>query len=41
MCARTLAAQSGMANQWIKDQGLLHVKELWENIRKFRHGGIR
>ncbi len=40
-CARALAAQNGMANQWIKDQGLLSVKELWENIRKFRHVGIR
>jgi len=31
-CARTLATQSGMTNQWLKDQGLLSVKELWVNI---------
>jgi RNA-directed DNA polymerase len=30
--ARTLATQSGMTNQWLKDQGLLSVKELWVNI---------
>ena len=28
-CARTLATQTGMTNQWLKDQGLLSVKELW------------
>jgi hypothetical protein len=26
--ARTLATQTGMTNQWLKDQGLLNVKEL-------------
>lgn len=31
-CARTLATQTGMTNQWLKDQGLLYVKELWVNI---------
>jgi RNA-directed DNA polymerase len=31
-CARTLATQTGMTNQWLKDQGLLNVKELWVNI---------
>ena len=31
-CARTLATQTGMTNQWLKDQGLLPVKELWVNI---------
>ncbi len=31
-CARTLATQSGMTNQWLKDQGLVSVKELWVNI---------
>jgi len=31
-CARTLATQTGMTNQWLKDQGLLSVKELWVNI---------
>jgi RNA-directed DNA polymerase len=30
--ARTLATQTGMMNQWLKDQGLLSVKELWVNI---------
>jgi RNA-directed DNA polymerase len=31
-CARTLATQTGMTNQWLKDQGLLSVKDLWVNI---------
>ena len=31
-CARTLATQTGMTNQWLKDQGLLFVKELWVKI---------
>jgi RNA-directed DNA polymerase len=31
-CARTLATQTGMNNQWLKDQGLLSVKELWVKI---------
>jgi len=31
-CARTLATQTGMTNQWLKDQGLLSVKELWVSI---------
>ena len=30
--ARTYATQLGMTNQWLKDQGLLVVKELWVNI---------
>jgi RNA-directed DNA polymerase len=30
--ARTLATQTGMTNQWLKDQGLLSVKELWMTI---------
>ena len=30
--ARTLATQTGMTNQWLKDQGLLSVKELGVNI---------
>ena len=30
--ARTLATQTSMTNQWLKDQGLLSVKELWVNI---------
>jgi RNA-directed DNA polymerase len=30
--ARTLATQTGMTNQWLKDQGLLSVKELWVKI---------
>jgi hypothetical protein len=24
--------QTGMTNQWLKDQGLVSVKELWVNI---------
>jgi len=30
--ARTLSTHTGMTNQWLKDQGLLSVKELWVNI---------
>ena len=30
--SRTLATQTGMTNRWLKDQGLLNVKELWVNI---------
>ena len=30
--SRTLATQSGMTNDWLKDQGLLTVKELWVHI---------
>lgn len=30
--ARRLAAQSGMTNQWLKEQGLISVKELWVKI---------
>jgi len=30
--SRRLAAQHGMTNQWLKDQGLLSVKELWVKI---------
>jgi len=30
--SRTLATQTGMTNQWLKDQGLLSVKELWAHI---------
>jgi RNA-directed DNA polymerase len=30
--ARTLATQTGMTNQWLQDQGLVSVKELWVNI---------
>jgi RNA-directed DNA polymerase len=30
--SRTLATQTGMTNQWLKDQGLLSVKELWIHI---------
>jgi RNA-directed DNA polymerase len=30
--SRTLATQAGMTNQWLKDQGLVSVKELWVNI---------
>jgi len=30
--ARRLAAQSGMTNQWLKEQGLISVKKLWVKI---------
>ncbi|GLI39315.1 group II intron reverse transcriptase/maturase [Geobacter hydrogenophilus] len=30
--SRRLAAQHGMTNQWLKDQGLVSVKELWVKI---------
>ena len=30
--ARTLATQTGMTNKWLKDQGLVSVKERWVNI---------
>ena len=30
--AKTLATQTGMTNAWLKDQGLLSVKDLWVNI---------
>ncbi len=30
--SRTLATQTGMSNEWLKDQGLESVKELWVNI---------
>ncbi len=30
--AKTLASQSGMTNKWLKDQGLLSVKDLWVKI---------
>lgn len=30
--AKTLATQSGMTNKWLKDQGLLSVKDLWVSI---------
>jgi RNA-directed DNA polymerase len=30
--AKTLATQSGMTNKWLKDQGLLSVKDLWVQI---------
>ena len=30
--SRTLATQTGMTNDWLKDQGLLSVKEQWAHI---------
>ncbi len=30
--SQTLATQTGMINKWLKDQGLLSVKELWVHI---------
>jgi len=32
-CARTLATQTGTTNQWLKDQGLVSVKEQTVKIR--------
>jgi len=30
--SRTLATQTGMTNQWLKEQGLVSIKALWVNI---------
>ena len=30
--SRTLATHTGMTNQWLKNQGLISVKELWVSI---------
>ena len=30
--SRTLATQCGITNQWLKEQGLISIKELWVNI---------
>ncbi len=30
--SRTLATQTGMTNEWLKDQGVISIKELWVNI---------
>ena len=30
--SRTLATQTGMTNKWLKEQGVLSIKELWVNI---------
>ncbi len=30
--SKSLGTQTGMTNQWLKDQGLISVKELWVNI---------
>ena len=27
--SRTLATQSGMTNQWLQEQGLISIRELW------------
>ena len=27
--ARTLATQTGMTNQWLAEQGLLSIRDLW------------
>ena len=34
--ARTLATQTGMTNKWLKEQGLVSVKERWVNIHYSR-----
>jgi hypothetical protein len=30
--SRTLATQTGMTNQWLKEQGLVSIKKLWVDI---------
>ncbi|VAW30571.1 Retron-type RNA-directed DNA polymerase, partial [hydrothermal vent metagenome] len=30
--SRTLATQVGMSNKWLKEQGLVSIKEMWVNI---------
>jgi hypothetical protein len=30
--SRRLAAQHGMTNKWLEEQGLLSVKELWVKL---------
>jgi len=30
--SRTLATQSGMTNQWLKEQGVVSIKKIWVNI---------
>lgn len=30
--SRTLATQVGMTNKWLKEQGLVSIKEMWVNI---------
>jgi RNA-directed DNA polymerase len=30
--SKTMGTQTGMTNKWLKDQGLISVKELWVNI---------
>jgi hypothetical protein len=36
---KTPATQMGMTNQWLKDQGLLSVKELWVNTH-YRYSAV-
>ena len=39
--SRKLATQTGMTNKWLKDQGLLSVKELWVHIHsRLRPGNL-
>jgi len=30
--SRTFATNSGMSNQWLMNQGLISIKQLWVNI---------
>ena len=30
--SKTSATQRGMSNQWVKEQGLMSIKDLWVNI---------
>ncbi len=39
--SRTLAAQVGMTNKWLMNQGLVSIKEMWVNIHYSRYLGTR
>jgi hypothetical protein len=30
--SKTYATQLGMTNQWLKEQGLISIKDLWVNM---------
>jgi len=36
-----LATQVGMTNKWLKNQGLVSIKEMWVNIHYSRYLGTR
>jgi len=33
--SRTLATQSGMINKWLKEQGLISVKDIWLKVQGY------